>query len=131
MSLAVKKGLVALGAFTDVDVPKGNIIVDWSSHPFFQNPPQIPRNWKFVQIAPGVYSGPVGPEEHPDAYLNHSCAPNAEIRFLRPKIHLVALRNISAGEEITFDYATLYDAPWSMKCQCGEAACRGTIRGKG
>jgi SET domain-containing protein len=131
MKLVVRKSRIGLGAFATESIAKGEVIVDWSKHPFFQIPPQIPRNWKFVQIAPGVYSGPVGPEEHPDAYLNHSCTPSAEILFERPKVHLVALRDIPSGEEVTFDYATLYDAPWSMKCQCGASVCRGVIRGKG
>jgi len=58
-------------------------------------------------------------------YLNHSCAPNLGIRG---QLEFVALRDIPAGEELTFDYAITEDeAHWHMKCACGELACRGVI----
>lgn len=129
MKLAAGKSEIGLGAFATEKVAKGEVIVDWTNHPLFQNPPFVPRHWKFVSIGNGIYNGPIGPEEHPDTYLNHSCSPNAEILFGK-EIHLVALRDLLAGEEVTFDYATLYPASWSMKCRCGEPSCRGVIRGK-
>ena len=129
MKLIVKKSKIGLGAFATGNFAKGEVLVDWTNHPLFQNPPFIPRHWKFVSIGNGVYNGPVGLEEYPDTYLNHSCLANAVILFGK-EIHLVALRDIPAGEEVTFDYATLYPASWSMKCKCGETFCRGVIRGR-
>ncbi len=42
---------------------------------------------------------------------------------------LVALRNIGAGEELTFDYAAACDElVWEMPCHCGQLCCRGIIR---
>ena len=40
------------------------------------------------------------------ACANHSCAPNAEARFVHgtTRLRLVALRNIAAEEEITISY---------------------------
>ena len=127
--LVVRKSKIGLGAFATSSIAKDEVIVDWTKHPLFQKPVRIPPGWKFTRIATGVYNGPIGPE-HPDTYLNHSCAPNAKILFGQA-IHLVASRDISAEEEVTFDYATLYPASWSMKCKCGEPACRKMIRGKG
>ena len=41
---------------------------------------------------------------------------------------LVALRDIQAGEEITYDYSTAdIDRAFEMKCRCGSSRCRGTI----
>lgn len=129
MNLVVRPSKIGLGAFSARPFAKGETVVDWSDHPFFAEPPQIPADWRFVQASPGVYIGPVGPEKYPDAYINHSCDPNAGIRWARPEIWLVALRDISQDEEITFDYATFYRRPWSMKCVCGSGSCRGTILG--
>ncbi len=61
--------------------------------------------------------------------INHSCDPNAGIRGERK---LIALRDIKAGEEITFDYSTtahpsVEPEVWTMKCQCGSANCRGDV----
>ena len=59
--------------------------------------------------------------EPPD-YVNHSCGPNAG---LRGQIALVAMRDIDADEEITYDYAmsdgSAYD---EFACRCGAADCR-------
>lgn len=61
----------------------------------------------------------------PGVYANHSCDPNAGIRKNR---RLVALRTITEGEEIRFDYSTTMDEDfWTMDCRCGSAACRGRI----
>lgn len=130
MHLVVRKSATGLGAFATVPFKSGDIIIDWSQHPLFAEPPQIPHDWRFVQVAPGVFNGPVGPEEHPDAYINHSCEPNSEIRRARPQVLLVALRDIAYDEEITFDYATLYRKPWSMRCSCGTRSCRKVISGR-
>ena len=69
--------------------------------------------------------------ERPYVYLNHSCDPNAGIRGERA---MTALRNISRGEEITYDYSatewTVQDYPpyytdgWPMDCNCRSSVCR-------
>lgn len=60
--------------------------------------------------------------------FNHSCAPNAG--FHGP-IELVAMRDIAAGEEITFDYATCLTASFGdMDCLCGAASCRNRVTGE-
>jgi SET domain-containing protein len=130
VNLVVRESRIGLGAFAKIPFGPLELIVDWSTHPLFQKPPRIPPNWRFKTITPGVLSGPIGPEEHPDAYINHSCEPNAEIIFDRPKIHLIARRKISEGEEVTFDYSTLYKSIY-LKCNCGTPSCRKIIRGAG
>ena len=61
------------------------------------------------------------------AYTNHSCDPTI---WLDEDYSLLARQEISAGDELTIDYATMIaDAGWQMACQCGAANCRGTIRG--
>jgi hypothetical protein len=60
--------------------------------------------------------------------LNHSCNPNAGFHG---EIRLVALREITVGEEVTFDYATCMTASFGdFDCLCGAANCRGRITGE-
>ena len=75
-------------------------------------------------------------ERHLDApnlrWVNHGCEPNA--RLMVPvdavAVHLAALRNIAAGEEILLDYASFEDhIAFCSTCTCGSARCRGTIAG--
>lgn len=40
---------------------------------------------------------------------------------------LVAMRDISAGEELTTDYALFDDYDGQMECRCGTPSCRSTI----
>lgn len=81
---------------------------------------------RYLQIAPDAYLGPSGAA---DDLVNHSCAPNAGVRFVADGIVLIAIRPITAGEEIAWDYATTVSDPgWEMPCRCGALACRGTIR---
>lgn len=63
--------------------------------------------------------------DHPFMFINHSCAPNLGVSNERD---FVALREIEAGEELTFDYAITEDEQdWSMECQCGVPSCRRRI----
>ena len=66
-------------------------------------------------------------------FVNHSCDPNCETVLAEKEIHIVALRDIAAGEELTYDYGYTLDdesveeALRRYPCRCGTAACRGTI----
>ena len=60
-------------------------------------------------------------------FLNHSCQPNVGFAG---NIVLVAMRDVSAGEELTTDYALFDDYDGEMECQCGTSSCRGTIGGR-
>lgn len=61
-------------------------------------------------------------------FLNHSCEPNMGIK---PAGTFVAMRNIKAGEELTYDYSineindTNYS--WEIDCLCGTKSCRERI----
>lgn len=63
-------------------------------------------------------------------FLNHSCEPNVGV--VTPEadvVAVVAMRDIIAGEELTFDYSTTECDPlWEMSCTCGSVRCRRIIR---
>jgi SET domain-containing protein len=67
--------------------------------------------------------------DSPCRYLNHSCAPNAELyrsqSGRRTRLWLHARRRIRPGEEITIDYGCEADDP--LRCRCGAPRCRGWI----
>lgn len=63
----------------------------------------------------------------PARFVNHGCDPNAG---LTGAVTLSALRAISAGEEIRFDYSSCVpDAAWTLDCRCGSPLCRGLVVG--
>ena len=82
---------------------------------------------RFVQVSADSFMGPSG---RIDDLINHSCAPNAGLRFRDDGVFLIAIRDIPVGEEIAWDYSTTLSNPrWPMPCACGSSTCRGTIGG--
>lgn len=74
-------------------------------------------------------------------WINHSCDPNchavtiedAHERPERDRIVIESLRDISAGEELSFDYGIRLDVPHTRArkriwaCLCGSPNCTGTL----
>ena len=63
----------------------------------------------------------------PDGWINHSCEPNINRKTLDGVRWEVALRDISAGEELTHDYRINGGGDTTWECNCGSARCRGVI----
>ncbi len=67
----------------------------------------------------------------PFRYLNHCCAPNANLVMFDPEpgelptMWVEALRVIKPGEQITIDYAWPEDE--AIPCLCGSRQCRGWV----
>jgi len=82
-----------------------------------------------VQIAGGFHLAAVQDAEYEPVmlFINHSCEPNVGFAG---NIVLVAMRDISPGEELTTDYALFDDYDGTMHCQCGTPSCRGMIGGR-
>jgi SET domain-containing protein len=67
-------------------------------------------------------------------YINHSCAPNCEVVISRRRIYIDALRDIRAGEELSYDYWYTTDDSYTEEdlrriypCRCGALKCRGYL----
>jgi len=76
------------------------------------NPLQIAENTYIDLVPPGVF-------------VNHSCAPNATVS---QEVLLIAIRPISVGEEVRYDYSTtMLDGTVTMACLCGSPLCRGIV----
>ena len=67
-------------------------------------------------------------------WINHSCDPNCEaVEEDDNRVFIYALRDLSPGEELFYDYALQIDEPHSEEmrkqfaCFCGSPKCRGTL----
>jgi len=60
------------------------------------------------------------------AFINHSCDPNCETDEEKGRVWIIAARDISPGEELTYDY-NLYDGVGDAPCFCGAKSCRGSM----
>lgn len=84
------------------------------------------RQSRSIQVDSDLY---LVSDETPEAgdMLNHSCEPNCG---LLGQIQLVAMRDIEAGEELSFDYAMCDASDYDeFRCLCGAPACRTVVTG--
>ena len=76
-------------------------------------------------------TGPIAPGEQVDvdaALLNHSCDPT--LAWGADGAALEAFRDLSAGEELTVDYATSSGDPdMLVRCHCETYRCRQMVTG--
>lgn len=121
------RGLVAIAAIAKDEIVaiKGGHIVDTAT---MKALPERLRN-SDVQIADGFHLVALDEAEYEPVmlFINHSCEPNVGFAG---NVVLVAMRDISAGEELTTDYALFDDYDGQMECRCGKASCRRTIDGR-
>jgi len=123
------------GSFAKESIKEGELVIRWGggvvvSDEEFQRgfkqgkyQPEtsihFDKDHKWVQLADDPNDA--------DPFLNHSCDPNLWFAGGWP---LVARRDIAAGEELTFDYATGETYPLSGRCECGSRDCRTMITGE-
>lgn len=78
------------------------------------------------QVGTDLFIPPYG---GPDDFTNHSCEPNCGLRVRPDGFSMVALYDIEANEELTYDYSTHQEHPdEDMACACGSRTCRGVVR---
>ncbi len=75
-----------------------------------------------------------GGDEGNDArWINHSCEPNCEAQEDKGRVFIHALRDITRGEELNYDYGLVIDEKMTKalkkayECRCGHPGCRGTM----
>jgi SET domain-containing protein len=83
----------------------------------------------YIQIEDDLYIGAVtrGEVRPNKLFINHSCEPNVGIRG---QITFVALRDVAAGEELTYDWAMEENWRARTRCTCQSPSCRGILTGR-
>jgi len=129
MGLIVRSSAIhAAGCYTTTAVKKGERIAEYTGRRLSKDDAdEIYRDAKLTYLF-GVGQGEVVIDGHCTAmFINHSCDANCETIEVRKRIYIKAIRNIAAGEELTFDYC-LYDGDDDEAiCNCGNASCRGSM----
>ncbi len=110
------------GVFALQPIPAGTVVLEFHG-PRLKAHEVIPDSYH-LQIGEFEY---LGASREADDYVNHSCDPNCGVG---KGLTLFALRDISAGEELTWDYSTAIDEDDfpGFPCQCGARCCRGMVR---
>ena len=85
--------------------------------------------WSYIQIDDGFYLGATRASEvrRNKIWLNHSCRPSVGIRG---QCVFVAMRDVAAGEELTYDWAMEEHGRERTRCACGARGCRQVLTGQ-
>ncbi|MGM5488847.1 MAG: SET domain-containing protein [Nanobdellota archaeon] len=124
MKIAINKsGIEGHGLFANQDINKGDCIGTVEG-------PLVPDTQQSYDTYGEDHLHPISlthaiVNQSLTRYTNHSCEPNAG---LKDGLSLVAMRDITKGEEITIDYDTL-EYEWEMDCNCQSTGCRKKLRG--
>jgi hypothetical protein len=117
------------GTFAVEPIPAGTIVACFGGtlmgRATFETMPSDQRA-RSIQIDEDSFLlGPVVRE--PGDAVNHSCQPNCG---MGGAAQVVAMRDISIGEELTFDYAMSDGCNYDeFPCSCGHTDCRGRVTG--
>ncbi len=128
------------GAFALQPIPQATRIIEYSGERvthaeadrrYDEDAMEHPHTYLFTLDNKTVIDATVQGNEA--RYINHSCEPNCEAVAEDGHIYIEALRDISIGEELTYDYHLEYSGRYQPKwreryaCHCGAPTCRGTL----
>ena len=130
-SLAQPRQIVGkgFGSFAIQTIPAGSIVATFGgsiiTRSDFQKFPAEQRS-RSIQINTDLFV--LGPEtREPGDSINHSCSPNCG---MRNATQLITMRDVAAGEELSYDYAMSDSCDYDeFDCGCGAPDCRKRVTG--
>ena len=130
MALVIRSSDIhAAGCYTTATIRKGTYVVEYTGPRISRERADEIYDSRSMTYLFGVGEGEEIIDGHGTAmFINHSCDPNCETTEIDGRVWIVAIRDIKAGEELTYDYM-LYDGAEDdpAPCHCGSKDCRGTM----
>ena len=127
LAASIELGSSGHGSIAIAPIPRLTVVATFGGHAstfaqLLDHPPD--RVSRSIQVEfDRFFLGP--PTREPGDSINHSCMPNCG---MRNATQVAAMREIGAGEQLTFDYAMTDVAPYDeFECSCGAPNCRGRV----
>lgn len=136
-------GIHGKGVYARVPIPAGTRIIEYRGERIteaeadrrYPDDPSAPHHTFLFAIDDGVvidaaFKGNMA------RWINHSCDPNCDAVIDDARVWIESVRDIEAGEELTYDYNFVLPERHTpalkrrYPCICGAATCRGTILAK-
>jgi len=118
-----------IGGFARADIPAGTRIIEYTGEKITKEESlsRCERSNEYIFALDDEHDLDGNVPSNPARFLNHSCQPNCEALLEDGRIWLVSLRQIRAGEELTFNYGYDLEDYRQYPCSCGTKGCVGYI----
>jgi len=120
-----------IGGFARKDIPAGTRILEYVGEKITkeESARRCEANNPYIFCLNDQYDIDGNVPWNPARFLNHSCRPNCETELdeAGERIWILALRDIRAGEELTFNYGYDLTEYKDYPCNCGAPDCVGYI----
>ena len=115
----VKRSSAGLGLFAGEDITNNTIVIEYTGERITTEEGDR-RGGKYLFTLDDDWIIDGKNRENISRYINHACKPNceAEIDEDEEKIFIRAVKNIKAGDELTYDYGKEYWLDHCQPCRC-------------
>jgi len=129
MGIIIRSSAIhAAGCYTTTAIRKGARVAEYDGPRITKEEADTLYENAPVTYLFGLGDGSIVIDGHSAAmFINHSCDPNCETEEIEGRVWITAIRNIKAGDEITYDYCLYDGGDEECLCNCGAKKCRGTM----
>ena len=129
MALIIRSSAIhAAGCYTTTAIRKGTRVAEYTGPRISKEKADALYVDSPVTYLFGLGDGSTVIDGHCDTmFINHSCDANCETQEEDDRVWVVAIQNIPAGSEITYDYCLYDGGDDEATCNCGAKKCRGTM----
>ncbi len=124
----VFKSSAGFGLRTTKDIKKGELVIEYKGKKIKNEvAEEQPNRYQFDLDDKWTIDG--SPRSNTARYINHSCRPNCEAVHYTDtnEIGIEAIKNIKAGEELTYDYGKDYFNEYIKPVGCKCEKCRSRV----
>lgn len=130
-SLKVFRSSAGFGLKTLVNIKKEETIIEYKGKRILEDEVNAHPN-RYLFELDDKYTIDGSARSNTARYINHSCKPNSEaVHYTdEDRIYIEAIRNIKAGEELTYHYGKAHFNEYIKPKGCRCNKCRPLINGK-
>lgn len=121
--LKVKRSASGLGVFADENISQGTFIVEYTGD-LITTQEADTRGGKYLFRINSKCAVDGSSRKNISRYINHFCRPNCEVQISRNMILIYAIKDISKGEELGYDYGKEYFLTYIKPNGCRCPYCR-------
>ena len=118
-TLRVKKSAAGFGLFAEEDIPKNRFLIEYFGKLITHEEANTVGGKYLFEINDKVTIQGSG-RENTARYINHSCRPNCEPRYVGKRVFIFSMKNIHADDELTYNYGKEYVnafiKPYGCRC---------------